>query len=156
MTTATIRLAKEFENLTKDPVENVIFEIKNDNILEWTFILFGPHGSPYEGGVYTGEIKFPSNFPFSPPVVRFTCKLFHPNVYPDGNICISILHEGIDEFGYEHDSLRWNPIQQVRTIFKSIIILLDDPNPDSAANMDAGLLFKNDKKAYYKKIREEQ
>jgi hypothetical protein len=31
-------------------------------------------------------------YPFSPPEMKFVPSLFHPNVYADGKICISILH----------------------------------------------------------------
>jgi ubiquitin-protein ligase len=157
MTTASVRLSRELDLLNKNPVDNVTFELKDDNnILLWNFLLFGPHGSPYEGGIYTGEIKFPHDYPVSPPVVRFISKLFHPNVYPDGNLCISILHTGNDVSGYEHELERWRPIQNVRTIFVSILSLLHDPNPDSAANIDAAKLLRENKKAYCLKIRQEQ
>ena len=90
-----------------------------------------------------------------PPQVRFTTKLFHPNVYNDGNLCISILHEGKDETGYENDLERWSPLNNIRTIFKSIISLLYDPNADSPANLDAGKLWREDKDAYNKKVKDD-
>jgi ubiquitin-protein ligase len=76
-------------------------------------------------------------------------------VYPDGKLCISILHTGNDVSGYEHELERWRPVQNVRTIFVSILSLLCEPNPDSAANIDAAKLLREDKKEYYKKIRSE-
>lgn len=155
MTTATIRLTREYDTLNKNPVDNVTFEMNASNILKWDFTIMGPHDSPYEGGIYTGEIKFPSDYPTSPPEVKFTNKLFHPNVYPDGKLCISILHTGNDVSGYEHELERWRPVQNVRTIFVSILSLLCEPNPDSAANIDAAKLLREDKKEYYKKIRSE-
>jgi len=46
----------------------------------------------------------------------FNC-LYPVLVYPDGKVCISILHPpGEDEFGYEKASERWSPIHTVETI----------------------------------------
>ena len=48
------------------------------------------------------ELKMPKNYPMSPPEFRFTRPLFHPNIYKDGKLCISILHSpGDDEMSGE-------------------------------------------------------
>jgi ubiquitin-protein ligase len=158
---STSRLSKEYAKLNEDPIDNVTFEIKGDNFLEWKFTILGPSESPYEGGIYEGIITYPSTYPHDPPKVRFTTKLFHPNVYNGacggdhkiGDLCISILHKGTDETSGEHELERWRPIQTVRGIFLSIISLLNDPNADSAANVDAAKLWRDNKELYYKKIR---
>jgi ubiquitin-protein ligase len=149
---ATLRLSREYAKLVSDPIDNVEFHVNEADLLNWKFTILGPYESPYEGGIYEGTIKFPSTYPTHPPVVQFTSKLFHPNVYNDGKLCISILHEGNDLTGYEHEIERWRPVQNIRSIFLSIISLLNDPNPDSAANIDAAKMLRDDKKAYYKKI----
>ncbi|ONL99406.1 ubiquitin carrier protein 7 [Zea mays] len=56
-------------------------------------------------------MSFPQNYPNSPPSVRFTSEMWHPNVYPDGWVCISILHPpSEDPNGYELASERWTPV----------------------------------------------
>jgi ubiquitin-conjugating enzyme E2 G1 len=61
-------------------------------------------------------------------------------VYPDGRVCISILHApGNDPNGYEQASERWSPIQTVETIMLSIISMLSSPNDESPANIDAAV-----------------
>ena len=150
---SNLRLINELKRLNNEPIDNVSFQVDDANMLNWNFTLIGPHESPYEGGIYNGVIKFPENYPYKPPEVIFTSKLFHPNVYADGKLCISILHEGNDTTGYEHETERWRPIQNIRTIFLSIISLLNDPNPDSAANIDAAKMLRDNKKEYYNKIR---
>ena len=37
-------------------------------------------------------MKFPTDYPYSPPSIRFVTKVWHPNVYENGDLCISILH----------------------------------------------------------------
>ena len=49
--------------------------------------------------------------------MRFISKIFHPNIYPDGKVCISILHPpGDDPTGYEKSSERWSPVQSVEKV----------------------------------------
>ena len=66
-------------------------------------------------------------------------------------MCISILHEGVDEFGYECLSERWNPSQSVNSILMSILSMLSAPNFESPANVDASKLWR-DNYTEYKKI----
>ena len=64
------------------------------------------------------------------------------SVDPEGNVCISILHEpGDDKYGYEKASERWLPIHTVETILVSVISMLADPNDESPANVDAAVSF---------------
>jgi ubiquitin-protein ligase len=94
------------------------------------------------------KLYFLKIFLIHPPVVKFTCNLFHPNIYPDGKVCISILHDGVDEFGYESRSERWNPSHSVSSILISIISMLSNPNLESPANVDASVMYKNDYNLY--------
>lgn len=74
---------------------------------------------------------------------KFVPPLFHPNVYPSGTVCLSILNE---EEG-------WKPAITIKQILLGIQDLLDDPNPDSPAQADAYNLFRKDRPAYEKKIK---
>jgi hypothetical protein len=43
-------------------------------------------------------------------------------VYPDGRVCISILHPpGEDPTGYESSSERWSPVQSIEKILISVV-----------------------------------
>jgi len=39
----------------------------------------GPEGTAYEGGLFPAILTFPRDYPLSPPSMRFTCEMFHPN-----------------------------------------------------------------------------
>lgn len=39
----------------------------------------GPQDTCFEGGVFPAVLSFPSDYPLSPPKMRFTCDMFHPN-----------------------------------------------------------------------------
>ena len=75
---------------------------------------------------------------------KFIRPLYHPNIYPDGRLCISILHPpGDDEMSGETAAERWSPAQRVETVLISILSLLDDAEVSSPANVDAGVMLRN-------------
>lgn len=75
---------------------------------------------------------------------KFVPPLFHPNVYPSGTVCLSILAEDDG----------WKPAITIKQILLGIQDLLDDPNPESPAQAEAYNLFKKDRLAYEKKVRQ--
>lgn len=117
--------------------------VNDDNIFEWEVAIFGPPGTLYEGGYFKAVMKFPNDYPYNPPAVRFSSKMWHPNVYENGEVCISILHPPVDDpQSGELPSERWNPTQNVRTVLLSVISLLNEPNTFSPANVDASVMFR--------------
>lgn len=134
------------------------------DLKKWEVGVPGKEKTIWEGGLFKLEVTFPEGtsapptskfFPFrlrltleieyptKPPKCKFTPPLFHPNVYPSGTVCLSILNE--DE--------GWKPAITIKEILLGIQSLLDEPNPESPAQADAFNLFKKDKVAYEKKIR---
>ncbi|KAJ2477939.1 ubiquitin-conjugating enzyme E2 G1 [Coemansia sp. RSA 2131] len=119
----------------------------------WTVTLFGPPDTYYEGGMFKAILKFPHDFPFNPPTMRFTSKMWHPNVYEDGRVCISILHTPVeDSSGYEDVSERWSAARSIESILVSVIAMLSSPNDESAANVDAAKMWRDDKPLYKKTV----
>jgi ubiquitin-conjugating enzyme E2 D len=53
----------------------------------------GPGDSPYSGGVFFLAIHFPTDYPFKPPKVNFTTRIYHPNINSNGSICLDILRD---------------------------------------------------------------
>jgi len=92
--------------------------------------------------------KFYHQFSFwnlcsSPPTFRFRTEMWHPNIYENGDVCISILHPPVDDpQSGELPSERWNPTQNVRTVLLSVISLLNEPNTFSPANVDASVMYR--------------
>ena len=74
--------------------------MENDNdLFVWNVVFEGPSDTLYEGGFFKAILKFPQDYPNNPPEMRFITKMWHPNIYADGKVCISILHPpGTDEF----------------------------------------------------------
>lgn len=144
------RLMMELKQINKDT--NHLYSISpTDNFLNWEFIVIGPPDTLYEGGIFTGRMIFTKEYPTKPPQVIFN-NILHPNIYPDGKVCISILHEGTDIYGYEKDIERWLPSHGIDSVMMSIISMLSAPNFESPANVDASTLWKNSPEKYKKEI----
>jgi len=154
MSTASSKLLQnQFKKIQSEPVEGIAVELNNDNLFEWRVFIEGPKDTFYENGIFQLLMKFPNDYPMSPPVVQFTSEFWHPNVYTDGKVCISILHPpGHDEMSGELPEERWLPTQTVTTILLSIISLLSAPNISSPANVDASVEWRKEKEAYRKRI----
>ena len=83
-----------------------------------------------------------------------TTRFYNALVYADGKVCISILHApGTDQMSGESAAERWRPIHTVESILMSVISMLNEPNIDSAANIDASLMYRDKREDYNKKVR---
>ncbi|KAB2028403.1 hypothetical protein ERO13_D05G097200v2 [Gossypium hirsutum] len=100
---ASLLLQKQLKDLCKNPVDGFSAGLVDDsNVFEWSVTIVGPPDTFYEGGFFNAIMSFPPDYPNSPPTMKFTTDVWHPNVYTDGTVCISILHPpGDDPNGYE-------------------------------------------------------
>ena len=128
---------------------------KDDDLFFWNVLFEGPADTLYEGGFFRATLKFPDDYPNNPPEMKFKSKMWHPNIYEDGRVCISILHPpGVDSQNTaEKAEERWRPILGVEAILISVISMLNDPNIESPANLDASLQFRDKRDEYNKKVR---
>lgn len=153
--TAERTLMNEFKELSKLPWTNV--ELIQDNVFEWSvaLIVLNPD-SLYYGGYFKAKMTFPKTYPYNPPDFKFLRPLYHPNIYPDGRLCISILHApGDDEMSGELAAERWSPVQRVETVLLSVLSLLDDAEVSSPANVDAGVMLRNNPVQYKEMVKKD-
>jgi ubiquitin-conjugating enzyme E2 G1 len=144
-------------DLAKNPIDLVSVGLTDDsNLYDWEILIMGPDGTLFEGGFFKARLVFPPDFPNMPPTMTFISEMWHPNVYQDGKVCISILHPpGEDAFNSQESAdERWRPILGVEQILISVISMLSDPNDESPANLDAAVMWRNDKAAFKKKVRQ--
>jgi len=141
------RLMAEYKQLTLNSPDGILAgPVDEENFFEWEALITGPEGTCWDGGVFPAKLIFPADYPLSPPKMKFSCDMFHPNVYADGRVCISILHApGEDPTGYESRSERWSPVQSVEKILLSVVSLLAEPNDESPANVDAAKLWRENR-----------
>ena len=140
-TAARRRLMRDFKRLQEDPPAGVSGAPADNDIMRWNAVIFGPADTPFEEGTFKLSLEFTEEYPNRSPSVKFETRMFHPNVYSDGAICLDILQS------------RWSPTYDVSAILTSIQSLLSDPNPNSPANSLAAQLYKENKREYEKKIK---
>jgi len=66
----TKRLNSEYRKIMKEPIECILARPDPKNILIWYFSFFNLKDSPYEDGIYLGQINFPEQYPYKPPDIR--------------------------------------------------------------------------------------
>ncbi|KAK2995220.1 hypothetical protein RJ640_006959 [Escallonia rubra] len=99
----------------------------------------------WEGGNFPLAVYFSEDYPSKPPKCKFPQGFFHPNVYPSGTVCLSILNE---------DS-GWRPAITVKQILVGIQDLLDQPNPADPAQTDGYQLFIQENAEYRRRVRQQ-
>lgn len=78
--TAHRRLLQEYRALTNNPPEGITAgPLSEDDLLRWEALVQGPEGTPFEGGVFPAELRFPKDYPHAPPSMRFLSDMWHPN-----------------------------------------------------------------------------
>jgi ubiquitin-protein ligase len=112
---------KDIKNYTKDNLEEMGIHIHFDevDITNAKILIIGPEDTPYENGCYIFNVKFTSEYPFKPPIVKFCCESkvrIHPNMYVNGKVCLSILGTWTGP--------SWTSIMDINCIAKSIQSLM--------------------------------
>lgn len=157
--TAASLLLRQYRELTdpKKAIPSFHIELEDDsNIFVWNIgVMVLNEDSIYHGGYFKAQMRFPDDFPFSPPQFRFTPAIYHPNVYRDGRLCISILHQSGDPMTDEPDAETWSPVQTVESVLISIVSLLEDPNISSPANVDAAVDCRKNPEQYKQRVKME-
>ncbi|CAL5210238.1 unnamed protein product [Lathyrus oleraceus] len=154
MSQASLLLQKQLKDLCKAPLDGFSAGLVDEsNVFVWNVTIIGPPDSLYEGGFFNAIMSFPSDYPQNPPKMKFTSEIWHPNVYSDGTVCISILHPpGDDPVGYEDSGERWLPVHTVGSISLSIISMLSSPNIESPANIEAAIEWRDNRGEFKKKV----
>ena len=75
--------------------QGIYYEPDEQNVMAGTLLVWGPIGTHYEDMPMCYYITFPQTYPFDPPHAGFMTSdgvtRFHPNMYREGKVCLSIL-----------------------------------------------------------------
>ena len=128
------RIQKELIDLGKDPPTNCSAGPLDDkDQFSWQATIMGPDDSAYAGGVFFLNIHFPTDYPFKPPKLTFTTRIYHCNINSNGSICLDILKD------------QWSPALTISKVLLSISSMLTDCNPDDPLVPEIAHLYKNDR-----------
>ena len=139
---AAKRIHRELQDLQKDPPLNCSAGPIGDDMYNWEGVMFGPSDSPYAGGMFNVTVQFPVDYPFKPPRVMFTTKIYHPNINAQGFICLDILKQN------------WSPALTVSKVLLSILSMLTEPNPNDPLMPDIANQYKTNRAEYEQTARE--
>jgi ubiquitin-conjugating enzyme E2 R len=137
-------------------VTDLTCQTQQVSLFKWRFALMIINSdSAFNGGYFRAELTFSDDYPYQPPKFRFLLPIYHPNIYQDGQVCISILHKpGEDLMSGEDASERWSPLQGAESVLRSVMVLLDDPEINSPANVDAGVMYRDRRNVYLQRAKE--
>ena len=130
------RLEKELADIKNQTKEAALFtaDSVNGDLTHWRATMLGPKETPYEGGTFFLEIKIGEDYPYSPPKMRFTTKIWHPNISSQtGAICLDVLGK------------EWSPALTIRTALLSIQALLSLPEPDDPQDAEVASMYKSNR-----------
>lgn len=93
------RLIGDLKYIKKNNFEllknNIFYKHDENNYMMGYAMLIGNIDTPYNFGYYFFKFIFTNNYPYEPPIVKFISNSnvrFHPNLYVNGKICLSILN----------------------------------------------------------------
>jgi ubiquitin-conjugating enzyme E2 Z len=120
------RLLKDVKQIIKNPLtDNGIHYIHDEvDMLKGYALIVGQPDTPYFGGNYFFELTYPSDYPHSPPKVKYWTNgnniRFNPNLYLCGKVCISLLNTWRGD--------QWTSCQTISTVLLTLCTLLcSDP-----------------------------
>ena len=134
------RINHELNSIIKEPIENIEFINSDNNI--FLFYLIGPIDTPYQKGKFKIKIEFNNDYPYSPPIVTFITKIYHPNINSMGQICLDILKD------------QWSPILTISKILLSISSLLAEPNINDPLEPGIANIMNNNYSIYLNNVKE--
>ena len=123
---AVKRLIRDVRNIRKNPLEdNGIYYLHDEeDMLKGYALIVGPADTVYANGYYFFTFDYPIDYPYHPPHVRFCTNFgnirFHPNMYKDGKVCLSLLNTWRGE--------QWTACQSISSILLTMCTLFtNDP-----------------------------
>jgi ubiquitin-conjugating enzyme E2 L3 len=94
------------------------------NLLSWS-VLIVPESAPYSKGAFRVRLDFPAEYPFKPPRLVFTTKIYHPNVDDKGQVCLPIISAD-----------NWKPATKTDQVLQSLVSLVNEPEPEHPLRAD--------------------
>ncbi|KAI5171209.1 ubiquitin-conjugating enzyme E2 I [Nematocida sp. LUAm3] len=113
------------------------------DLFNWECTIPGPDNTPFSGHSLDLRVEFYADYPISPPSMRFLTRIFHPNVYADGFVCLDLLAEN------------WKPSINLKTLLLSVHNLIQNPNINSPANTAAAEAYHASTAKYNASVKKE-
>ena len=113
------------------------------DMLRWKCLIPGKEDTDWAGAYYPVNLIFTTEYPIKPPRVELPANFFHPNIYPSGKVCLSILDA----------EKAWKPSITIKQILVGVQELLQFANERDPANGEANQLFLYNQQEYKRRVR---
>lgn len=119
-----MRLLQDVKDIIKNPLESqgIYYKHNEEDMLKGTALIVGPKDTPYENGFYFFQFDFPTDYPNSPPKVKYLTNdgstRFNPNFYRNGKVCLSILNT------WKGD--QWSACQGLSSVLLTLVSTLNE------------------------------
>jgi ubiquitin-conjugating enzyme E2 Z len=136
------RLLKDVKQIIQTPLtdQGIYYVHDDEDMLKGYALIIGPQDTPYFGGNFFFELTYPTDYPHTPPVVKYCTNgeniRFNPNLYACGKVCISLLNTWRGE--------QWTSCQTITTVLLTLCTLLcknpllNEPGvPENHKDMDS-------------------
>ncbi len=100
-----------------------------------------PEKDPYCFASFLIEIKFPSEYPFKMPEIRFLDPIYHINIMNNGKLCCC--------WGREYDT--YLPTTSLVDFIKSLIETVNRPDLNRCTDSERATEYQNNYEAFYEK-----
>lgn len=121
-TKALLRIVVDIIEFNKNRPDDIYISFNKNDVTSVHSMIVGPKNTPYFGGYFFFELKFPANYPDSPPSVNFLTTdgrvRFNPNLYACGKVCLSIIGTWTGP--------KWEPVMTLKSVLLSIQSLMGE------------------------------
>nr|CAD1844552.1 unnamed protein product [Ananas comosus var. bracteatus] len=119
----TKKVQQEWNVLEKDLPDAIYVRVFEDRMDLIRAVIVGASETPYQDGLFFFDFKIPPEYPQVPPVAFYHSGglELNPNLYPDGKVCLSLLHTWDGNDGELWDS-SYSTILQVLVSLQGLVL----------------------------------
>ncbi|KAK2731433.1 NEDD8-conjugating protein ubc12 [Onygenales sp. PD_40] len=144
VTAGKLRVQHDLTALEKDFDQHqsaVVLDFPNKEDQLHFNLTLNPDEGMYKGGSFKFTFDIDDLFPYHPPKVKCTQKLYHPNIEPQGNVCLNILRED------------WRPVLDLRAVVFGLLHLFLEPNASDPLNKEAAEDLRVNREGFKRNVR---
>jgi ubiquitin-conjugating enzyme E2 M len=131
-----IRVKKDLEELEEKWKD--CLKVEDGALLSHFTLTLKPDEGIWKGHPHIFDIVITKDYPIKPPKIMSKTLLYHPNIDPEGHICLNILRED------------WKPVLNLNAIFTGLHFLFLEPNPTDPLDTEAADVYQKDYNKFVK------